>query len=195
MITLVSVAHNGLKDMGAVNRNVGVNEYGISKRMCSAYAKYMNKNGIETFLYDIGMVHPHRKEKINFINSKKIDLAVEIHLNSAIVSESNNPSYSSCFYHAGNKFTKNISDNIIKRMKAVSHFSGNGISIGIPCVGFDEKRFWFLTELRTNSILAEPMFISNDEQAEFLLSENGAESVGELIASSVFYSLSGMDKK
>lgn len=181
----ISVAHS--VGSGAENVKYNLQEYNCSQVMSKACADHLSLNKISNFVFDLGKVDTQsrrkqlKKEKIKELNP---DLALEIHLNS---DESKNVNYSSCFTWKDNESTLELSRDIINNFKIgfKNHVSGGFKSFVIPSPGFDVKRFWYLSDIKCRSIIIEPCFISNDEQAKFLLQEAYLNSIGYMVAEAV----------
>ena len=180
----LSVAHS--VGSGAFNKNINLQEYDCSKIMTAVCAEYLKSKNIDVHVLDVGKIDTQserKRIKKQEISNKKPDLALEIHLNS---SEDKTVNYSSCFYWGVNSKTKFISDLIVKNFsvgfaKNIRRYR----SMGLPCPGFDLRRFWYITENKCDSIIVEPCFMSNDEQAVKLKDESYLKGIGLMVADGV----------
>lgn len=180
---LFSVGHSK-KVSGAFNQKFKVSEYELCQKIVTSAASYFSDNGISVFLIDAENKYPYGQYKISSVNILRPDVAVEFHLNASPHQEAD---YSSCFYWGQNDRMKKLSLDILSEMKSLLTKFGWGTvkSVGLPCPGYDIDRYWFITETKCPSMIVEPLFLSNDEQAEWLLKEGSCESVGEAIAKGV----------
>lgn len=182
---LISVAHSA--GSGAFNKKFNLQEYNCSQVMSKACSNHLTINSIENEIFDVGVVDAQaerkklKKEYIKKVNPK---LAIEIHLNSDGVGIAN---YSSCFTWKDNESTFSLSREIINNFKIGMNnkIPGGFKSFIIPSDGFDSRRFWFLSDNACDSIIIEPCFISNDEQAKYLLDESYLNSIGYMVAEAI----------
>ena len=176
---LISIAHNAI-DRGAHNETYAVSEYELSQKMSYACKDELNANGLQAMIYDIGEHNPHKAQKIRTVNMHEPQLAIEIHLNSAATIGR----YSSCFYEEGDELTSKISTEFAPLMRKFSCVKAVK-KIGLPCEGYDIKRYWFITDVGCPSMIFEPLFINNDEHVSWLLSVGNLEKVGRDIGRAI----------
>lgn len=205
----ISVAHS--VGTGAVNNTYKLQEYDCSQVMSKACHDHLKSKGVDCVLYDVGKVDKQserKRLKKNQILKHNPELAIEIHLNSTLpdvkssftykddkgseyykVNYGNDSSvnYSSCFYWGENERTQRLSSMIINNFKIgmKSKIPGGFKYFGIPSPGFDTERFWYLTENKCDSVIVEPCFISNNEQAKFLKDESYLNSIGYMVAEAI----------
>lgn len=189
MKIMISVAHDGADDKGAVNKEFGLNEYEFSQKVSSACSAELNRlfDADVSYVYDIGQVYPHRDTKILKLKKDSPDLAIEIHLNASTDKAIN---YGSVFHWGTNQLTKNIASKIVDKFDALS---SKGIiphkfnkSVSLPSEGYDTKRFWFITKTCCLAMIIEPMFISNDGACLFLNKKNSHKIIGGSVASGIY---------
>lgn len=200
----ISVAHSA--GSGAVNHTYKLQEYDCSQVMSKACHDHLKLKGVDCTLYDVGKVNKQserkrlKKNEIARINPK---LALEIHLNSAppsvirriekkddvqmIYGDDSPVNYSSCFHWEENERTQKLSSMIINNFKIgmKNKIPGGFKYFGIPSPGFDTQRFWYLSENKCDSIIIEPCFISNNEQAKFLMDASYLNSIGYMVAEAI----------
>lgn len=204
----ISVAHSA--GSGAVNHTYKLQEYDCSQVMSKACHDHLKLKGVDCTLYDVGKVDKQserkrlKKAQIARINPK---LALEIHLNSAppdvirrieksseiqfIYGNKSSVNYSSCFHMSDNEKTRKISSLIINNFKLgmKNKIPGGFKYFSLPSPGFNMNRFWYLTENakenKCDAIIVEPCFISNDEQAKFLMDESYLNSIGYMVAEAI----------
>lgn len=181
---LISVGHSE-KAKGASNNSVGVYEYDLCKKIASSAAEVIKNSEFKCEFFDIGNVFPYHQKKVDFVN-KHLDLAlaIEFHLNSYSGKTAN---YSSCFFMGNNKDMASLSECILGNIKSgcSGHGWNNIKSVGLPSAGYNIKRYWFITETKCPAMIVEPLFISNDEQAEWLNTAGACEAVGMIIAEGI----------
>ena len=181
----ISVAHS--VGSGAFNELYNLQEYNCSQVMSKSCADHLTTNGIKNVLFDLGRVDTQskrkqiKKEQIKLYNP---ELAIEIHLNSESTGSVN---YSSCFTWKNNDSTLELSKDIINnfRIGMKNKIAGGFKEFVIPSDGFDVNRFWYLSDNKCNSIIVEPCFISNNEQAKYLLQESYLNSIGYMVAEAI----------
>lgn len=196
---LISVAHSA--GSGAYNSKYELQEYNCSQVMSRSCYNSLKSSGIDCFVYDVGKIE-HQKDRIKMkllkIKELTPKLSIEIHLNSygtKVGTEEENKeenkekniNYSSVFYDENKYKAKNvaklISENFKKGFES-KNFSSHKC-IGLPCDGFDIERFWFVTRPVTESLIIEPCFISNNEQAKLLTQESYLNAIGFMVADGV----------
>jgi N-acetylmuramoyl-L-alanine amidase len=178
MKILLSVAH-GSSSQGARNVLCGLYEYPISQVMTKSAAEVLRSGGIECLVYDCMDTFPYKNAKISKVNKEKADLSVEIHLNSF----SERANYSSCFYWNGSKNGEESSRFILDSLTKELSKNGwnNSKLVAIPSPGYFLERYWFITETDTPSIIVEPLFLSNKDQAIWLSAKRNQELLGKLV--------------
>lgn len=206
----ISVAHS--VGSGAVNHTYNLQEYNCSQVMSKACADHLKTKGVEVVLYDIGKIDK-QSERIRLKKAEILkhnpQLALEIHLNSVepavkqtmvktdahgklytqmIYGNDSPVNYSACFHLDDNESTERLSSLIINNFKIgmKNKIPGGFKYFSIPSPGFNTKRFWYLTDnKKTDTVLVEPCFISNNEQAKFLMQEDYLNSIGYMVAEAI----------
>lgn len=181
----ISVAHS--IGSGAVNKLYNLQEYNCSQVMSKACSDHLTSNGVKNVLFDLGRVDTQSKRKQikkEQIKLYKPELAIEIHCNS---DEDSKINYSSCFTWNGNDSTLELSHDIVNnfRIGMKNKISGGFKSFVVPSPGFDVNRFWYLSDNKCNSVIVEPCFISNNEQAQYLSQESYLNSIGYMVAEAI----------
>lgn len=181
---LLSVAHSA-SAKGAYNANFSVSEYEFSQIMTHACKVSLESNGIECDVLDVGFMKQYMSYKLNYIKRVNPELAIEIHLNSG----SKTATYPMCIFYKNNDSAKRLSHMILNNLKIGFGNQGwtNVQPLDVPTErkGFDNKRYSFVLKSTVPAIIVEPLFISNDLQCKYLMSEGALSAVGMIIGEAI----------
>lgn len=180
---LLSVAHS-LAQNGACNEKFGLKEYQVSQLMTNSCREFLQSHKVETDVLDVGNMRNYRTFKKKYVNNLRPEIAIEIHLNSGPKSAK----YHSCFYDKDNKTAKRASEIILHNLSVAFEPYGWGTiqNIGVPAPNWPNERYGFILNTKPNAaLIVEPLFVSNDQQAEWLSKSGAPESIGVLVAEGI----------
>jgi len=190
----ISIAHSS-KFRGAANTLYGINEYEMSRQASRVCFEILADNGYACTLVDCGNLNDteysiYKTKLINSMNPQP-DLALEIHLNS---SEDKSAHYGEVLYKETTKsyIAKTSADSICQYLKDGFTKSINPLIYTDNGPIADERGLFFLDKIHCPSIIVEGLFISNNEQADWL-KNNGAQAYGALIANGILNWLRKVD--
>lgn len=176
---MLSVAHSH-RDRGAANPRVGVAEYELSVRASEAAAAHLRQRDCPVVLLDAADNLKHAPIKIVAARALNPSLAVEIHFNS---NENVRANYGEVIHRArdaiGMRAALTVSDHLRDTLKATQHaWPWHGARA-------DDRNLFFINKTNCPSIITEALFVSNDEQARWVLSSGGAEAIGTIIGEGI----------
>lgn len=180
-MVVLSVAHSW-RSYGAYNARRGLREYDVSLRATEAAAAVLRQRDCPIGIIDAGDQPPHvyARTKTEVINAINPSLAVEIHCNA---SEDPTANYGEVIHHPlspiGMRAALTVGDHLRDALGNTKHlWPWRGAREWKPA--FDKHQFFFLSRTTCPAIIIEGLFLSNDEQAEWLASPGGAEAYGAL---------------
>lgn len=183
---VLSVAHS-FRAQGAVNQRHALTEYDVSLRAVDAACGVLRQHDWPVVVIDAGDNGPaaYASAKTHIINAINPGLAVEIHCNA---SEDSTASYGEVIHHPvsaiGMRAANTVGDHLRDALGSTKHlWPWRGAREWKPA--FDKHQFFFLSRSNCPSIIVEGLFISNDEQAEWLASPGGAEAYGALVGEGI----------
>lgn len=181
---LLSIAHSAIAK-GAYNSTFNVSEYDCSQIMTLGCKSVLDSNDLENEVMDVGKMRPYMSYKLNYLKKVNPELAVEIHLNSG----SKTADYPMCIFYKNDDSTRRCSQLILNNLKIgfEPHGWTNVQMLDVPTErkGFDNKRFVFILKSTCPSIIVEPMFLSNDIQCKYIMSDGALNAVGMLIGEAI----------
>lgn len=177
---VIDPGHGGY-DEGASSKN-GVYEKDLVLEVALKLASKLRENNIKAFLTrdkDIALGDFVREDIINrakFIDSKKADLFLSIHLNgSDIASAKGVETYNEYLDDKSYKLAESIQDEL----SSIEYTKDRGIK------GTDEKSLGILRYSQTTGVLVELGFITNAEDEKYLVSNNGQDSIVDAIVNGI----------
>lgn len=178
---LLSVAHSHLA-RGAENARHGINEYDVSLRATEAAAAVLRQRSCPVVVLDAAHnpVTVYDDIKVAAARALNPSLAVEIHCNSNADKRAN---YGEVIHRAGDplalRAAVTVADHLRDALGSTKHlWPWRGARI-------DERGLFFLQKTNCPALIVEGLFISNDEQAEWLASPGGAEAYGALVGEGI----------
>lgn len=183
---VLSVAHSH-RARGSSNERFAVNEYDVSVRATDAALGVLRQRDCPVVVLDAGdnPVSRYDDIKVEAINALNPSLAVEIHCNS---NEDKRARYGEVIHHPrspyGMRAAVTIGDELRDALGNTKHlWPWHGARAW--ALEKDVHRDFFLDRTNCPSVIVEGLFISNDEQAEWLASPGGAEAYGMLVGEGV----------
>ena len=147
---LLSAGHNP-KAKGACN--VDVCEWDIATEWVEEISRQLNIALIPNIIVPTGKL----QEKIDFINSKKPTIAMELHFNSNVIAHG-----SETLYYPGSKKGKELADLIQKEFSMNEIFQPNrGSKEGYYQMNPDNPPDYFLKKSSCTAVIVEPDFMYN----------------------------------
>ncbi len=181
---LISVAHSSLAQ-GAENKTYQLTEYPLSKIASMACSEFLMANFIDNDVLDVGSMSQkeYLSKKINYINKTKPELALEIHFNGGSATATR----SEIYYFGHDERTHRVSQLILNNFKNEfePHGWGHVELKALPRPPGEENRYNFVLKSKFPAIIIEPIFITNDKQAEWLLAEENVQLVGKMVAKGI----------
>ena len=180
---LISVAHSS-KAVGAVHHGGSPCEYEVSKRASMALYRHLSgEHAVE--LFDCGALTQNEYDdaKIARVNQCKPALAIELHCNASADPRAN---YFEAIY-AKYSPAKAAAEHIVAALaegyksQALGHWKNNGARA-------DDRNLFFLQRTIVPCVIVEGLFISNDEQAKWLVSggtNTGQDQYGSFVANGI----------
>lgn len=182
---LLSIGHSS-RVRGVCNKKYNLYEYDLCKKIVYAANEWLVSRKVPTYILDVQEKYPYGSYKISVVRSLNPQVALEFHLNGSPSEEAN---YSSCFWWNGNHKIGRLAAHILKNLQSgfKSLSWGDTKSVPLPCEGYDIERYWFVTETKkVPSMILEPLFLTNNEQAAWLSMPGSCEAVGLMIAEGVW---------
>lgn len=185
-MVVLSIAHSS-RHVGAANARVGICEYEISARATEACAMALRSRGIQYAVIDAADMRDNAYDdfKAAVVNAMNPLLAVEIHCNSSDNAKAN---YGEIIHHPSSVLGQRAAECIAGRLgDTLGHSRHMWPFKGARewSLERDKHEFFFLHRTNSPAVVCEPLFISNDEQATWLKSAGGAETMGLMIGEGI----------
>lgn len=178
---VLSVAHSSLA-RGAENARLALTEYDVSLRATDAACGVLRQHSCPVVVLDAAHnpTTAYDDIKIAAVRAINPSLAVEIHCNSNADKRAN---YGEVIHRAGDpvalRAAVTVSDHLRDALGSTKHlWPWRGARL-------DERKLFFLQKANCPALIVEGLFISNDEQAEWLASPGGAEAYGALVGEGI----------
>ena len=173
---VIDPGHGGY-DEGASSKK-GNNEKSLVLEISLKLGKKLTENNFKVFYTrdkDISLGHTVREDIINraeFIDSKKPDIFISIHLNGSDIKQAKGVE---SYYEYLNKKSYNLCENIQDELSSIEYTKDRGIK------GTNEKSLGILRYSKAVGVLLELGFITNVEDEKYLVSNNGQDIIVEAI--------------
>lgn len=186
-MVVLSVAHSW-SSYGAINRRVWLKEYDVSQRATEAAAAVLKQHSCPVCVIDVGDNPPsaYARIKTEVINAINPSIAVEIHCNA---SDDQRANYGEVIHHPsspiGLRAAVTVADHLRDTLGSTKHHPWPMRGAREWSLEHDKHQFFFLKDTNCPAIIVEGVFISNDEQAEWLASAGGAEAYGAMVGEGI----------
>jgi len=179
MSILISVAHSA-KAQGAVCSDGTLTEYYVSLRASESCWRSLSGE-FEVELYDAGplTLGEYAEKKVARVNQCRPDLAIEIHCNAGPPGAQ----YSEVIYANDQSPARGAAIHITDAL-AAGFAKGHHKSWPKHGARADDRGLFFLQKTSVPCLIVEGLFISNQEQANWL-STGGADAYGILVATGI----------
>lgn len=183
---VLSVAHSH-QAQGASNERFGLTEYAVSLRATEAAAAVLRQRDCPVVVLDVAHNPASRYDdiKVSAVNALNPSMAVELHCN---WSSNKHANYGEVIHHPrspiGLRAAVTVADHLRDALGNTKHlWPWRGAREWSEAI--DQDRFFFLERTNCPALIVEGLFISNDEQAEWLASPGGAEAYGALVGEGI----------
>lgn len=191
-MVIISVAHSSVA-RGAHNKKINISEYDVSKKASLSCFQYLQDNEVPCVLFDVGpwSADSYLIRKPQLVNAvaetsfsvfeghDDAELVVEIHCNG---SDEESAKYNEVLYvsESGKKAAESVCRSI------ANGFLSSGRHVNWPSRGAVKSvvGLAMLYKTKCPAIIAEGVFITNNEQAEWL-KNGGSEAYGMLVAEGI----------
>ena len=177
----LSVAHSHLA-RGAENARLSLTEYDVSLRATDAACAVLRQRSCPVVVLDSAHNPTTTYDDIKIAAARALNpsLAVEIHCNA---NKDKRANYGEVIHRAGDpvalRAAVTVSDHLRDALGSTRHlWPWRGARI-------DERNLFFVQKTSCPALIVEGLFLSNDEQAEWLASPGGAEAYGALVGEGI----------
>lgn len=179
MIVVIDPGHGG-KDPGAINKKWGLREADITMEVARKLYYELKTLGASVSMTRTRDQTVSLDQRCEISNDVKPDIFISLHCNS---SENKKAHGVEMFTSPGRTVADDVADILIDEWQIA--FPKQILRISSPRAGLKEERFRVLVKTQAPAVLIEMGFISNDTEAQELMSSTFQQEAAETIASAL----------